>query len=1402
MGSKTKLIQANWFIFFAFFLKNVFSQWQLYDQALTNSVTATDLSSWNLTPSLYQCTLLTGAQEYCTQQGFGQIGQNQYPYKRYDNLPPHAAVIIDLSILFQNTAAPPLPANLQDQIQVIVDGSVVYKKGYKNLSGWITNPVCTSIYESIDYVASSYLIHNNPSLQVSIRNNFNQNALTQSKFTIRDFKIFLNLCDSSCVSCQNTTPNICSSCSYFTGAYLDPTSQKCVCPTGYYMSNTLCVASCPQNTVAQNGSCVQICDPINCLACSNQTTCTSCKLPMLLQSGQCVSICSAGYMQKTGGICQQLSSVYANGVTLAAAFNNLYFNQQYINSLGYTITKLGPSATTYQNDIQFSYCGPNKILGGYLTLSSYSIQQTFTNIPAHSKARIYFKAFIIDNWNNEQLQVIIDGNQTNVSFNNLDGSQQGSNICGLATVNDQIYEFDTQINHTSSTLSLTIQSILDSNPDIKSFGIKDLYVIVSACPQFCQVCTATQCTQCMPGMIYYNQQCYQKCPDSLYFNGATCVACNPACATCDPAIQNGNNCLTCQNSRVNNPPYCGCYKGFYDDGINKNCQACRPFCIECTSYNQCSSCQGNRVTPLCTCPTNTYDNNQAICAQCNYFCNGCTGPSVNDCIACQGNRIFPGCSCPPNTLENGSSLICPLCNPGCISCSIIASNCSGCSSTTRTGTDCHCKPGMMETYQNDCIQCSVKCKTCSNTQDNCNGNCAGNRLPPDCSCPQYYYDNNQPFCVPCPYQCANCNIAGICTQCSSIRTNLPNCVCPTGYFDSGVADCQICSSKCQQCVTSSTNCTVCGLNRSNPPACGCSPGYYEDPISQTCLQCYTNCATCTGNLQSQCLTCLGNRINNPQCNCPPQTYDSGTAVCPSCYRGCTSCFGALQNQCISCTNNRQLSGGNQCICKYGYYDDNFSQDCLQCSYKCLTCNSFSVCTQCAANRVSLPNCDCPQNSFEINQPNCLQCPFKCLSCDQITMKCITCKGDRSLQHDCLCQGNTFDDGINVNCQQCYKTCQGCFGPGPMNCIQCKESYQKSDNGICVCDVNAYEDNGLCVCKTSFVMKNSICVQDDSNNPGNENNQNQNCIVQYCKMCYKNTCLQCQDNRVLIDNKCVCINGFYQITQKGQTYCQPCSLQNCSYCAIEDKCEKCNDGFVLTSDLNQKLICLEVKVATYFDFPNIYIFYIFLFLFLAGVIPIICKQIYVFASSRKKQEILESKREKLKHPSEFRKEREKYQQRIQKKQIKQSKDQQMVDHLLNSQGQNNQDDVLIQKKNVLDADNQNSINNQNQKSYLLKKDEENSLNNSLSLQPRDIIENKNNFEQMQHLDNQNTDRNNLDQLKQSDMQDNNQKNQSKIDQSILQESNLLYSRQFKQNLSNSQKNLNHQSLSKLKKQLVS
>ena len=436
--------------------------------------------------------------------------------------------------------------------------------------------------------------------------------------------------------------------------------------------------------------------------------------------------------------------------------------------------------------------------------------------------------------------------------------------------------------------------------------------------------------------------------------------------------------------------------------------------------------------------------------------------------------------------------------------------------------------------------CDPSCNTCyGNTSQTCY------------SCRYYETASFSPnSCGICDISCSVCYGPSFsqCSQCSSgYLLSSSSCYkdlkCSVGYFQSFLLySCIKCDGACTSCVGPSSNdCEVCSQAyylEGTSCVSACPAGTYAE--GQVCEVCSEECQTCEGPRNADCLSCAaGMYLFNGTCvgACPGESY----AEYPDCYpcgSGCLACSATACNNCSggfflegykcrecigNCKKCANATGCEKCVdgfyydqakkgcemhCPAGTYFSDSSNQCMNCSDTCASCEGLSAlnCTACISGLV-LFNSTCIESSactgpYYLTNKTCLPCPQNCLVCSDIDA-CTTCApGFLSLNNSCM----------DCSLGQC--SC----GTACLNCTQ----------GICSnCQNSTFLKDGVCVqqCDASDFVINSTCYCSET-----------------CVSCTSNECTQCFAGRYLINGTC------------------PSCAEACQRCNSAEVCEECTAGY--------------------------------------------------------------------------------------------------------------------------------------------------------------------------------------------------------------------------------------------------
>lgn len=173
------------------------------------------------------------------------------------------------------------------------------------------------------------------------------------------------------------------------------------------------------------------------------------------------------------------------------------------------------------------------------------------------------------------------------------------------------------------------------------------------CHMSCLTCRNTSesgCLTCEEGLLYWEGQCLENCPEGSYQNFTDCIACPPECKKCSSSLE----CVEYVSDKrcVNE-----CPSGMYRDNLSGKCSKCDHACSTCygPSGSECSECnveegyiKTNKLSGDChlmSCPEGTFLNhyaqtNETLCVACHQSCSTCSGPESFNCLSCAKDLIM------------------------------------------------------------------------------------------------------------------------------------------------------------------------------------------------------------------------------------------------------------------------------------------------------------------------------------------------------------------------------------------------------------------------------------------------------------------------------------------------------------------------------------------------------------------------------------------------------------------------------------------------------------------------------------------------------------------------------------------------------------------------------------------
>ncbi|KAL4470077.1 hypothetical protein ABPG72_008736 [Tetrahymena utriculariae] len=750
------------------------------------------------------------------------------------------------------------------------------------------------------------------------------------------------------------------------------------------------------------------------------------------------------------------------------------------------------------------------------------------------------------------------------------------------------------------------------------------------CNGYCSSCDSINLSNCLGCLDSDNRyldnlnECV--CKNGYYQVGSerVCQPCPKNCITCvaDTDISKPPLCLSCnteENRDLVGNQYCNCSQMYYllNDPGTGMCQPCDPKCSSCDPKSgKCTNCITNRDTPpacACTSPYIEDSLQYPNCIQCHYSCKyNCFGPGQFQCLnPCdlkkdgtdplnrQFNPFLNSCPCIPGYSEDTPD------NPKCMSCHYSCQTCSQkdnpnscqtCSSSNFRiilNNACPCMDGYYDQTNFLCLKCNYTCKTCKydssqtpslfcTTCDPDNFRYLSNGK---CICKDGYYDDgNSPVCIKCQYSCQTCVLPNICQTCDSVQKRIFDplfltCKCQDGTFENTKKVCQACDLSCQTCINgTNTGCRSCQSSyqrvfqqlQTNPVSgkCNCIDGYYQPATNQVCLPCHYSCYSCNGPLETNCIKCQISRTYNiasSLCSCSSDKYDVfGIAQCQDCPYYCKTCSNAQTTKCSTCDSSQMRTFNNltgYCDCQQGFYDDG-SPVCKPCYSNCQACrgpNQYD-CTLCDASKNrTLQNgiCVCMTGYYNINgQVACGQCDQSCYTClDNSTggpNQCTSCSLQQYRQQQgtyCLCINGYFQDPVSKLCVKCDQTCATCAST--TICATCNSSQFRVLNPT----------TKLCDCMSGYYSSGSLTCQP---------------CDRTCKTCTggsPNQCSTCDStqNRQQITNgsdvSCPCVDYYYDVPPNSA--CSKCHY-SCKICngPSRNQCTSCDPATSRTLTGNQ------------------------------------------------------------------------------------------------------------------------------------------------------------------------------------------------------------------------------------------
>ncbi|KCV67428.1 hypothetical protein H696_06120 [Fonticula alba] len=708
-------------------------------------------------------------------------------------------------------------------------------------------------------------------------------------------------------------------------------------------------------------------------------------------------------------------------------------------------------------------------------------------------------------------------------------------------------------------------------------------------------CTDTRCDRLLP---HAPDACLPRCPEGLVPDGSGACRCQPGCAACAPAADEGYICTACPGGHALGP------------GDPTRCHPCDRLCAECTRPGdpgagvRCAL-PGDLLQPsrTCagTCPEGTRP--QAATRSCEPCTDGgcaqCAG-APDACVTCRPGFRWATGAPPVGSPATGACIACPDCQAGYLLLPDTGTCASGCpagmapDAAGRACAPCHgsraeCSapgsPAARTVCPTGCLQCSRAdvCEVCP----------AGHSDPGDGSCAPCHSS-----CAPCHSSCAECTGGDACSACKQglvflledpLARSLCGAACLPGQY-TGPGRCRPCADACALCSGGPEACTVCGPGHrwaaapATPPhgtaACCvavCPGATYPDGGSATCQPCDSRCAGCAGPTGAECTACIAglDALAGPAeglvtgvSACPAGAFrPPGEVACQPCDPACAECNGPTDGHRWRCTGSVLQAG--RCVQECAARHVAIGQRCLPCHASCEACSGTksTECTAgCPAGLLALPAGATPMRcvpgrpvGYSTSAAGCAACPAKCASCPADASACALCDRGWLLEASaCVLTCAPGSSALGGVCATCHDTCATCHGPGPEHCLACSPARPFLPAGVCLadCPAGTFPAGATCQpCRPSCAACSGPGASD---------------------------CTACPDSRVLaLDGSCIgaCPAGQFagQRPAPGGRACRACSPA-CRLCQGPDPgdCIACPEGH-----LPQEGHCVTSRSAGHF-----------------------------------------------------------------------------------------------------------------------------------------------------------------------------------------------------------------------------
>lgn len=396
-------------------------------------------------------------------------------------------------------------------------------------------------------------------------------------------------CSSSCVNCNGSSPESCTSCD--SSKWLLSGSCLSNCPNGYYgdTSNRTCI----------------LCDS-SCLTCNGPTnsSCLSCVSGLFFSDGRCVSSCPTNKFENpTNNSCETCDS---SCQTCSGSLNTdclSCFTSNYLDSNDNSCHSCDSTCFSCNGGSSFDCLSCSSWLyysqGSCINLCAMN---QFVNISNHSCHSCDISC------------ESCSGPFNNNCLSCHNGRFLSLNSCVSVCPNNEIGNSTTKVCETS----VFVCSL--------GYYLNKTNNICNICDSSCLECSGpknTECISCNKG--------------SFLQNYSICSPCHNSCETCNGSSQ--NNCLSCNRSKfLENNACIDC---------DETCETCSgPNSTDCLSCKSSDYLESNGNCAPIICENNQFWNTKfSYCQNCDISCETCFGEFANHCNSCKEGYVLSGIRC-------------------------------------------------------------------------------------------------------------------------------------------------------------------------------------------------------------------------------------------------------------------------------------------------------------------------------------------------------------------------------------------------------------------------------------------------------------------------------------------------------------------------------------------------------------------------------------------------------------------------------------------------------------------------------------------------------------------------------------------------------------------------------------